>query len=367
MNTRVERTSGYPCCASLVPVLVLGLALSGCGLKTYPKPTSEGQIPSIQDLRTQVRLKAVEVAWSIPGELTEALKETPCRLVVVKAELNWGNRNCLDCPTPSQQEVQTLDPANPAPAIREGNTFVWLDTVVSPQHAYRYQIIVRDRNRHQLSTSNPSVVKVIAPPPPLKNLAVGSDPRGISLHWKAAGTKSAPGGPAPEEVQFMIERHGSDGAWEKLSTMPVKGATFLDSAVASGQTYDYRVTPAYLFEESLILGEPTVFRQARAPDAVPPPPPGNVWVIPVKGALEVHWLKSQGTVGGYHIYRREGKDIIRLTAAPVQNPPFIDQSVKKNVVYGYAVSAVSSQKTPNGNREGLLSKWTEIRSLMIGP
>ncbi len=367
MNIESELLAGHPRPVGLVTLLVLGLTLSGCGLKTYPKPVSEGQIPTIQDLRTQVRLKAVEVAWSVPTELSEALKETPYRLVVVKAELNWGNRNCLDCPTPSQQEVQTLDPANPAPAIREGNTFVWLDTVVAPQHAYRYQVIVRDRNRHQLSSSNPSVVKVIAPPPPLKTLAAGTDPRGVSLHWKAGVVKSAAGAAVPGEVQFLVERHSSGKTWDKLSTMPVRGTTFLDSAVASGQTYDYRVTPAYLFEESLILGEPSVFKQARAPEAVPPPPPGNVWVIPVKGALEVHWLKSQGMVGGYHIYRREGKDIIRLTATPVQGPPFIDQSVKKNVVYGYAVSAVSSQSTPNGSREGLLSKWTEIRSLMIGP
>ncbi len=367
MNMQAERLSENPCWGGLVPVLVLGLALSGCGLKTYPKPMSGGPIPPIQDLRTQVRVKAVEVAWSVPNELSEALKDTPYRLVVVKAELNWGNRNCPDCPVPSQQEVQVLDPASPAPAVRKGNTFMWLDTVVSPQRAYRYQVLVRDRNRRQLSTSNPSVVKVIAPPPPLRKLATGSDPRGISLQWQPGTGKGVAGGPSPQEAQFMIERHSPYGAWEQLSPLPVRGTTFVDSTVAGGQAYDYRVTPAYLFEESLILGEPSVFRQARAPDAVPPPPPGNVWVIPAKGALEVHWLKSEGTVQGYHIYRREGKDIVRLTAAPVQAPPFVDQTVKKNVVYGYAVSAVSSQQTPNGHREGLLSKWTEIRSLMIGP
>ena len=367
MNTRVERTTEHLRRPGLVPILLLGLVLSGCGLKTYPKTISLEQVPRIQDLRTQVRLKAVEVVWSVPAELTEALKGTPVRFVVVKAELNWGNRNCPDCPVPSQQEVQVIDPVNPAPAVREGNTFVWMDTVVSPEHAYRYQIMVRDRDRHQLSLSNPSTVKVVTPPPPLKNLTVGSDQRGIVLLWKAGAAKVAAGAVSPGEVQFLIERHSPDGPWERLSAMPVRGTTFLDSAVASGQTYDYRVTPAYVFEESLILGEFTVYNQAKAPDAVPPPPPGNVWVIPVKGALEVHWLKSEGKVDGYHIYRREGKDIIRLTATPVKNPPYIDQSVKKNVVYSYAVSAVSSQKTQNGHREGLLSKWAEIRSLMIGP
>jgi hypothetical protein len=78
--------------------------------------------------------------------------------------------------------------------------------------------------------------------------------------------------------------------------------------------------------------------------------------------LEVHWLKSEGNVEGYHIYRREGKEISRLTATPVQNPPYLDRSIKKNVVYAYAVSSVGNQ---TGKREGLLSKWAEIRSLML--
>jgi hypothetical protein len=210
-------------------------------------------------------------------------------------------------------------------------------------------------------------VKVIAPPPPLKNLVAASNQRGIALQWKPGAAKAPQGALSPGEVQFLVERHGPESPWERLSTVPVKANTFLDSAVASGQVYDYRVTPAYLFEESLILGEPSVFRQAKAPNAVPPPPPGNVWVIPIKGALEVHWLKSEGKVDGYHVYRREGKEIVRLTATPVQNPPYVDQSVKKNMVYSYAVSAVSNQKGQNSHGEGLLSKWAEIRSLLIGP
>jgi hypothetical protein len=182
------------------------------------------------------------------------------------------------------------------------------------------------------------------------------------LQWKPGAVKTAQGSFSPGEAEFLVERHSPEGVWEKLSATSVRGNSFLDSGVASNQTYDYRVTPVYLFEDTLILGESSVFRQAKAPEAVPPPPPGTVWVIPIKGALEVHWIKSEGQVEGYHVYRREDKDIIRLTATPVQNPPYVDQTVRKNVVYSYAVSAVSNQP---GQREGLLSKWAEIRSLML--
>jgi hypothetical protein len=346
----------------VVPVLFLGVLLSGCGVKTYPKPILPEQMPQIQDLRTQVRLKAVEVAWSIPEPLNESLREAGYTLAVMRSELSWANRGCPDCPVSGQQEVLAIDPGNPAPAIREGNGFTWVDLSVSAQHAYRYQVVIQDGRKHPLSSSNLSVVKVLGPPPPLKGLTAAPEPRGVALLWKATPPKNNQGQNAPGEVQFLVERQGPDGAWEKLSAMPVKGITFLDSAVASGQTYDYRVTPVYLFEDTLILGEPSVFLQARAPDAVPPPPPPNVWVIPVKGALEVHWLASEGKVEGYHVYRREGKEIIRLTATPVKNPAYLDSTVRKNVIYAYAVSAVGNQAA---KREGLVSKWVEIRSLMI--
>ena len=362
MITQIQRSMDNSRLAGLVPVFFLGILLSGCGIKTYPKPITPEQLPQIQDLRAQVRLKSVEVTWSFPEQLEQALKDTGYSFVVIKGEVNWENRNCLDCPLSSPQEVVSIDPVRPAPAVREGNAFTWTDTVVSAQHAYRYQIVIRDRKNQPLSSSNSSVAKVLAPPPALKNLAAAPEPRGVALQWKATAAKTPQGQVSPGEVQFLLERHSQDGPWEKVSAAPVKGSTFLDSAVAAGLTYDYRVTPVYVFEDTLILGEPSVFRQVKAPDAVPPPPPGNVWVIPVKGALEIHWIPSEGKVEGYHVYRREGKEIIRLTATPVQNPPYVDSTVRKNVVYSYAVSAVGNQA---GKREGLLSKWVEMRSLMI--
>jgi hypothetical protein len=221
---------------------------------------------------------------------------------------------------------------------------------------------MKDKDRQLISASSPIVAKVLAPPPAIKAVTVAPEPRGMSLQWRPGTAKSPKGPISPGEVQYLVERHGPDGNWETLSAQPITGNTFLDSSLAASQTYDYQITPVYLFEDTLILGEPSVFLQAKAPEALPPPPPGNVWVIPVKGALEVHWLKSEGNVEGYHIYRREGKEISRLTATPVQNPPYLDRSIKKNVVYAYAVSSVGNQ---TGKREGLLSKWAEIRSLML--
>jgi hypothetical protein len=362
MDLRTENGMNHARFRGLIPVILVGLLVSGCGIKTYPKPITREQIPQIQDLKTVVRLNTVEVTWSVPDQIKDSLKESGYSFVVLKAELSWANRNCPDCPASSQQEAVTIDPSQPAPAVREGNVFIWKDTAVSTQCAYRYQVDIRDRNRLSISSSNSVMAKVLAPPPTLKSLDVIPEQRGLLVQWKAGTSKPPQGSSSPGEVQYIVERHGPDGTWEKLSVQPVKGYSFLDSTLAAAQNYDYQVTPVYVFEDTPILGEPSVFRQAKAPDAVPPPPPGKVWVIPVKGALEVHWLKSDGKVEGYHVYRREGREIIRLTAAPVQNPPYLDRSVNKNVIYSYAVSAVGGQAK---KREGLLSSWAEIRSLML--
>ncbi len=362
MDRRTKNGMNHPRFAGLIPIILLMLLLSGCGIKTYPKPITREQVPQIQDLRTVVRLNTVEVIWSVPDQIKDTLKGPGYSFVVLKAELSWANRNCPDCPASSQQEAVMIDPSQPAPAVREGNVFTWKDTAVSPQCAYRYQVDIRDRNRLSISSSNSVVAKVLAPPPALKVLDVIPEQRGLLVQWKAGSAKPHQGPFSPGEVQYIVERHGPDGTWEKLSPQPVRAFSFLDSTLAAAQNYDYQVTPVYVFEDALILGEPSVFRQAKAPDAVPPPPPGKVWVIPVKGALEVHWLKSDGKVEGYHVYRRQGREIIRLTAAPVQAPPYLDRAVNKNVIYSYAVSAVGGQAK---KREGLLSSWAEIRSLML--
>jgi hypothetical protein len=341
-------------------MLVLGLILSGCGNKTFPKPITQEAALQSPNLQAQVRQNSVELTWSIPENVLESQKDPRYRFSVMRSEVSWENRNCLDCPSPNQQEVQSIDLAHPAPAVfLTGNTMMWLDTAVSPQRAYKYQVFLVDRRNRPLNQSNAQTVKVITPPSPVSGAGTATSQQGILIQWKPPA-RNIQGQPLQGELQYLVERRAGEGTWERLSQLPIKANSFLDQSVASDRAYDYRVTSMLDFENSLIYGEPSLIQQAKAPDALPPPPPNTVWAIPAKGTLEVQWTESQAKVGGYHVYRREGKEIIRLTASPVQRPPFVDRSVKPNAVYFYAVSAVSAQPD---HREGLLSKWAEIRSL----
>jgi hypothetical protein len=351
------RTCGF---AGLFPILVTALLLTGCGKKMFPQPVTEGPPPQVRDLEATVSSKGVELSWSVPAEMTKGL---PYRFAVWKTELNWENRNCLDCPAPTQQEVARVDPARPEPASAQDGKLVWIDTLVSKHHAYRYQVAIQEREKRAvpISLSNPAVAKVVPAPQPPTDLQAVTQQHGILLHWKES-RKDVNGRKLEGEVEFLVERHVPNEQWEKASPVLIKGTSYLDKLVTSHKAYDYRVTPILQFEGSSVVGEPAAVGQAKAPGAIPPPPPKSVWVIPTKGAVEIQWTKSEAAAVAYHIYRKEGKEITRLTSTPVAGPPYVDRSVKKNTLYYYAVSAINTQS--DQAEEGLLSKWVEFRSVL---
>jgi hypothetical protein len=334
------------------------LLVAGCGKKTFPKIRMDQPVPA-SNLQAQGRAKGIELRWSVPEIIQTKSKVSPYRFAVLRSDIPWENRNCMDCPAPEQRELLVVDPSFPEPAVLEGNTLVWVDTTAVYHQAYRYQVVIQDDKKRPVSSSLQVTTKFVAPPAAIGNIAALTAPQGILVQWKPP-TKDEQGRALQGPLQFTVERRTSNSQWEVITAAPVRGNNYLDQGVTGEKSYDYRVTPVLLFEDTPILGEAAIAAGAKAPEAAAPPPPQTVWAIPSKGALEVQWTPSEGMIGGYHVYRREGKEIIRLTSNPVKNPPYIDKAVKKNAIYHYAVSAVG-----NGSdaREGLLSKWAEIRSL----
>jgi len=358
MNMSKQSMFRFSCAIAIV---IMGLLASSCGRRTFPKPIVPEPPPQIKDLKADVRKTGVELNWTLVGPKQESSEISSYRFAVMKSEVSWDKRNCLECPAPEQEVLQLIDPMHPEPASMKNNSLMLVDAAVSPNHAYRYEVRIQNRKGRELSISNPTIAKVLPTPQPPLDFAAAKQNQGIFLQWKVP-KKNISGKPLADEPQFNIERRPVNGSWESISPAPVKGNTFFDPAVAADAFYDYRVLSVLLFEGTPIWSEPSPVRHVQAPGAMPPPPPNTVWVIPAKGMLEIHWTQSEGKARGYHVYRREGKEITRLTAEPVQGPPYIDGSARPNVIYFYAVSAVG---VDHPYAEGLLSKWVEIRNLQF--
>lgn len=347
-------------CTAPIGTVLLCLALtitSGCGKKLFPQPMRAKAAPRVADLQAQVNTGGTDLSWSIPESITGG----KYRFSVIKAELDWERRNCLDCPAVTQYEAHGVDAASAVGALSPDRRIHWLDTNTASYRAYRYQVAIMDENGQQISLSNSAVAKIYPGPMAPTAVAAATQPQGILLQWKPV-EKDAQGHNLQGELAFRVERMSSGKPWENASPTPVKGNTFLDQSVVSEQSYSYRVVPVLLVDNGTVFGEPSTVVPAKAPESVPPPPPNSVWVIPGKGALEIRWTESPGKIGGYHVYRRQGKEIIRLTGKPIQHPPFVDKNVQSKETYSYAISAVSAQAD---QKEGLLSKWAEMRALLL--
>jgi len=339
----------------IISICVLSIILSGCGKKLFPKHIGEAPPPQVNSLRAQVMPRLVELSWSPVAAGGKAVAYS-----ILRSELKWENRNCLECPAPDQQQIQSID-ASAAKAVSEGK-FRWTDTNISYHRAFRYQIAVVDEKGNRMSLSNPAVAKVYPGPAAPVNVTAATQPHGVLVSWKPVLKDLEGNNLDAASMSFRVERLSGEKAWEKASPSPVKGNSYFDQAVASELNYSYRVVPVLNIDDTDINGEPSSTVLVKAPEAMTPPPPDKVWITPARGALEIHWTESDGKNGGYHVYRREGKEIIRLTASPVEHQPFVDQGAKKGATYFYAVSAVSSGPD---HKEGLLSKWTEVKNLLM--
>lgn len=346
---------------TIMAMLLLGLAVSGCGVKTYPRPILQQPPAQISNLQSDIRGNAVELSWPVTAQQTTSEQSASYRFAVLKSEVSWDKRNCLECPAANQTTILTIDPVHPEPAAVKDNKMVVKDASVTLGHAYRYQIAVQDQKERVLTLSNPTIAKVATAPLPPQDFAAVKQNHGIMLTWKQP-KKNTADQPIKEEMVYDVERRGVNGSWERISPVPVKGLSFFDQAVASDQVYEYRVFGLFPFEGTNTWSESSAVRRIQAPGALPPPPPSTVWAIPAKGVLEIHWTQSEGKINGYHVYRREGKEITRLTSNAVQGPPYVDSTARPNIVYFYAVSAIGSEPP---HPEGLLSKWAEIRNLQF--
>jgi hypothetical protein len=337
----------------IISLCVLSVLVSGCGKKLFPKAPGAAPAPQVKDLSAQVVPRSVELSWSpVAAGGTSANGYS-----ILKAEVKWENRDCLECPSPDMRPVQRMDvAAKPGP----DGKLRWADTDISYHRAFRYQITVVDVRGNSLSLSNPATAIIYPGPAAPVNVVAATQPQGILIQWKPVLKDLEGKDLQGANVSFRVERMSGEKGWEKASPSPVKGNSYYDQAISPDQSYSYRVVPVLYIDGEAVFGEPSATVLVKGPESIPPAPPDKVWVVPAHGAIEIHWTESEGKNSGYQVYRREGKEIIRLTATPVKHPPFVDHGAKKGLTYFYAVSAVSSQ---TDHKEGLLSKWIEVRNL----
>ena len=338
----------------IILICAFSAAIAGCGRKMFPHPMGTPPPPRIDDLGGRVEPRAVELSWTP----VSAAAARSIHYSILKSDISWEKRNCLECPPTAQLPVRSMDAATAKPS--PDGKLRWVDPGVCTRQAYRYQIALIDDRGITLSLSNPVIAKIYPGPVAPVDLTAMTQPRGVLLQWKQAPKDIEGKHIDVSALSFRVQRLSGADTWKDISPL-VKGEAYYDQQAAPGENMTYRVVPVRSMDEENVYGEPSASVSVAGPQSAPPPPPGRVWITPAHAGLEVHWIEDEVKTAGYYVYRKQGKEIVRLTASPVLRPPFTDSGVRQGETYYYAVSAVSNLPS---HEEGLLSKWVEVRNLL---
>jgi peptidyl-Asp metalloendopeptidase len=174
-------------------------------------------------------------------------------------------------------------------------------------------------NTAQVSTQN------CVPNVPANLTAVGVSPNRISLSWQDRSST---------ETGFRVERRSS-GGWETAVNLPLNTTGALDSGLACGLDFEYRV---FAVNES---GDSTPSNIAGGSTWVCPPDlPAGLAADPLfQSRIALHWNSAARAVG-YHLYRmRYGSDWQQVASTGSSELSFTDTGLSCAAVYFYRVEA----------------------------
>jgi hypothetical protein len=115
----------------------------------------------------------------------------------------------------------------------------WLDSTARFGQSYIYGVTALSQTQPPIESAIASEHEVryvdrFAPPPPTELVALAETGR-VRLVWRQSEAEDVAG-------YIVYRRAGDGGKFERVTPKPVEAAEYVDTAVAGGKTYTYRVT-----------------------------------------------------------------------------------------------------------------------------
>jgi len=292
------------------------LTLAGCGYVSETLPPALQKPTRILDVAAVERGAKIIVQFTPPQFTTEGLPIKKAH----ELELRWGV-----CPVSPFQ----FEPWEKAADVKRD--IPWQNGLVRvelPAEKYVGKDIVigvkalgpAGRN---IGWSNLVQLSIVTPLPVPLGVTAKDVAAGIQVEWHAAA------------AHFRVFRR-VQGTVDWLQAGLADKASFVDTGIEYGKTYQYFVQTIEKAGEALAESELSEVVDIKPVDTFPPAVPTGLRPVPGARSIELLWDRNiEGDLAGYRIYR-DGKRL----GDTVVSPAYSDKAVQPGVTYKYQVSSI---------------------------
>ena len=330
----------------LPAVLLLLLALGGCGYKTLPvAPQAVVPVP-ITDLRYELSEKGVTLYWSYPietvgGEDISAIDSFILYRAVVPTE-----SYCDTCPIPFG-----------APLVLPGGSLsgegrkiaTYEATLLRPGNLYFFK--VRSKTGWLAESVDSNLVSFLwqIPSSAPVNLAAEVSDSAVTLSWQPV-TTHIDGTSISEPVRYQVSRSLGGAPFVNIGA-PVAVTSYVDTDVVNSRKYFYRVQAITVYDKGTVGGGLSESVAATPVDQTAPAPPTDVRAVRTASGIKIFWNPVQAQdLKGYRLYRRLPDDSAPVLVTEVNAPYTLyeDRTAPQDAVrLFYSVSSIDKSEPAN--------------------
>lgn len=149
----------------------------------------------------------------------------------------------------------------------------------------------------------------------------------IDLNWSDT---------SDDETGYRVERRPSGGTYNIIATLAADSTAYLDSGLASGTTYEYRITAFNAEAESSATASATTESSVPAPTA-PSDPSASAAST---SAIDLSWTDTSDDENGFLIERRlSGGSYLNIVNLAANSSSYSDSGLTDGTLYEYRITA----------------------------
>jgi hypothetical protein len=173
--------------------------------------------------------------------------------------------------------------------------------------------------------------------------------------YRVPRTTATPGAAAAVTQALAPQGPVSQGP---VNPAPIEGTSYTQGPITLGEEGCYQVRAVRVYGNARLESAPSAPACTTFVDTFPPPAPSNLAAVGSEGGVSLIWDSSPGSdVAGYLILRGEigaagpPATLTQLTAQPVRETTYRDDTPRRGARYVYAVVAIDGATPPNRSVE----------------